>query len=151
MINRTYIRSLKAVADENHRRYKETRLHAYLEIANVEIERAAYLGYPFATVYCPSDICNDFIEIITNNGFDIQRTAGNSYNHYNVKYTVEAENHEKEMLNKNEYRGIVWSNATDLSTKLGKARSYVAQYIRDGRSYEEIIDHVLDGKTFQND
>ena len=57
-------------------------------------------------------------------------------------------NHES---NTNTYRGITWNNAADLSKKLGKVQSYVAKYIRDGRSYEEIIDHVLDGKTFQND
>ena len=42
-----------------------------------------------------------------------------------------------------EYRGIKWSTDKDLSRKLNKGDEYVVKKIRDGQSYEEIIDYAL--------
>lgn len=42
------------------------------------------------------------------------------------------------------YRGIKWKNDSDLSLKLGKCRAYVYQNKKLGKTYEEIIDKVLE-------
>lgn len=43
-----------------------------------------------------------------------------------------------------EYRGIKWSNNKNLAKKLGKSESFVRKMRDTGKTYEEIIDHVLD-------
>ena len=43
-----------------------------------------------------------------------------------------------------EYRGIAWKNDSDLSKKLGKCNSYVHIKIKQGYTYEQIIDQILD-------
>ena len=42
------------------------------------------------------------------------------------------------------YRGISWTSNRNLSKKLGKAQSYVYVNLKMGKSYEDIIDYVLD-------
>ena len=43
------------------------------------------------------------------------------------------------------YRGITWTSDRDLSRKLGKGSAYVNRKYRNGKSYEQIIDEVLNG------
>ena len=45
-----------------------------------------------------------------------------------------------------EYRGISWCNNIELSIKLGKNKGYVKFRLHIGKTYEEIIDEVLDFK-----
>ena len=52
------------------------------------------------------------------------------------------------------YRGITWKSDRELSIKLGMNDSYVGKYIRSGKTYEQIIDQVLDNpieeKSYRN-
>ena len=43
-----------------------------------------------------------------------------------------------------EYRGIQWKDKRNLSKKLHKCESYVSGCLNQGKTYEEIIDYVLD-------
>ena len=48
-----------------------------------------------------------------------------------------------------EYRGIIWASDTDLSRKLGMNNGYVHRSLKKGKTYKEIIDHVLDSKKYK--
>lgn len=43
-----------------------------------------------------------------------------------------------------EYRGFKWKSNTDLSRKLGKYDDYVGKRRREGKTYADIINSVLD-------
>ena len=47
---------------------------------------------------------------------------------------------------KHEYRGIIWKSDADLSRKLGMGNGYVNKNIKLGKTYEQIIDYILDKK-----
>jgi hypothetical protein len=47
------------------------------------------------------------------------------------------------------YRNITWTTDRNLSIKLGKYQAYVNNKIHEGKTYEEIIDNILDNK-FEN-
>lgn len=47
----------------------------------------------------------------------------------------------------NSYRGITWKSDRELSLKLGRVCNFVNYHKNKGRSYQEIINMVLDGKS----
>ena len=62
--------------------------------------------------------------------------------------------HFKHYLNKKnyksngyEYRGIKWINGEELPKNLGKSNRYVDFNIRNGKTYEELIDKSINDKT----
>lgn len=81
-----HIKTLKEEACQNEINYKKERLEAYLRIAFCDISKAAYRGWSNAHVYCPSDICNEFMTQLRNDGFTIVRSKF-SYNHYIIDLT----------------------------------------------------------------
>jgi superfamily II DNA or RNA helicase len=98
-------------------------------------------------------IYNTIKELADNN---TSEENGNSSNERSIKSIIDVEASSYKYINfttdilgslfneEREYRGIIWNSDRDLSIKLGKNNNYVYKCKYKGKSYEEIIDEVLD-------
>ena len=67
--------------------YTKRKLKLYRDIAFNEIFKASHFGRIYVNVYCPSDICNDFITSLRNDGFTINLSP-TSRNRYIIDLSV---------------------------------------------------------------
>ena len=54
---------------------QENLLRAYLEVAEVYIQRAALRGYNTTEVYCPFEISKTFVKSLVDAGFKIEKSS----------------------------------------------------------------------------
>jgi cytochrome c-type biogenesis protein CcmH/NrfF len=50
-------------------------------------------------------------------------------------------------IQEKEYRGITWRSDSELCRKLGKRKEFIISHMRKGKTYEQIIDYVLNKKN----